>query len=134
MKNPSIHFTFTPQQHFHLTEAYLCELDVTRSVLVPNNYRTNFATIPAPARLLISPIDPVIVEAAVVHDYLTGEFGSTRGIIYKGAGETYTTYTPSWKESTYWMRTLMKRNGAPAWKRGAVYFFVRVFGVVNRLK
>jgi len=43
-------------------------------IVIPKGYRTNFASIPWYGRIFISPIDPDIVIAALVHDWLVQEF------------------------------------------------------------
>ena len=44
-------------------------------VVVPEGYKTNFASIPWAARWLVSPIDETILIAALIHDWLVQEFG-----------------------------------------------------------
>lgn len=106
-------------------------------VLLPEGMRTNFATIPAVARWLISPIDPDIVIAALVHDWLVGEFlegymGKSACIFEQGSGVFVTRYKPSWSMSAKIMRWIMKAEGAPWWKRTAVYLAVRAHGIIQR--
>ena len=109
-------------------------------VRIPRGYQTNFASIPSFVRGIISPIDPQIVEAALVHDFLTSEFGDIAGypkaIIHDhGMGIQSLRYDyTNWKQAIATMRGIMGKEGAPLWKRQAVYIAVRAYGVIKGKK
>ena len=105
------------------------QLDATRRVELHRGMRTDFASIPPIARALISPIDPDIAEAAIVHDYLVGQYTGTRGVVIKTLSSGYEVRVRyNWADACFWLAYLMKRNGAPIWKRGIVNAAVRIYG------
>lgn len=101
-------------------------------VEIPRGYPTNFASIPALARALVSPIDPDIIHAAWVHDYLVQEFCKSElfpPVIKRYVnGELVGRKRPDWNEAAFLFRRIMKEMGAPAWKRGICYAGVRIHG------
>lgn len=108
------------------------QLDDTRRVELHRGMRTDFASIPSIARALISPIDPDIAEAAIVHDYLVGQYTGVRGVVIKTlstGAEVRIRYR--WDDACFWLAYLMKRNGAPVWKRAIVNAAVRIYGWVK---
>lgn len=63
-------------------------------VSIPAGFSTNFASVPWYARWLISPVDPTLRVAALVHDYLVGEFTDPGVIIHDDGRESVV----SWKD------------------------------------
>src|SRR5690606_21098311 len=115
---------------------YRMPWDKKQYVVVPLGYATNFASVPWIARMIVSPVDPDIVIASVVHDFLVGEFHNTSGIrvipmIYvdperlDGIGHRKRV---KWDGAAWYMREIMKHEGAPRWKRFVVYSGVRLYG------
>lgn len=89
---------------------------------VPAGTRSNFASIPWYARWLISQTDEILVHAAILHDYLVGEFGPQ---------------IVSWKQANEAMYVVMKafsyRSGRwPRLKRHLVYEAVRFHAWLHR--
>lgn len=122
---------------FELTENFLfvapwSDQVVRIEVEIPRGYCTNFASMPALARLLVSPIDPDIIRASMVHDFLTQEFGQFQ--MFRPEVKEYhldtlvARHRLKWNESAFMLRAIMKYDGAPAWKRGIVYAGVRIYG------
>jgi len=131
-------FTFTDEGEFRLSERwkYTIPNGTGAFVILPAGMRTNFATIPSIARAVINPVDPDIVVAATVHDWLVGEFvdrpEEAPVMWLKRRDGSYGRYRPRWSESARIMRTIMREEGAPWWKRTAVYIAVRVHGIIQR--
>lgn len=122
---------------FELANNFSCVMPWSNHLLrevveMPRGYCTNFGSIPALARVLVSPIDPDIIHASWVHDYLTQEF--SKGQMFQPVIKRYVegcligSKRPDWNESAFIMRRIMKEMGAPAWKRGIVYAGVRIHG------
>ena len=62
------------QGGFRLRKEYRYTFENGNYIVVPAGYKTNFASIPAFARMFLSPIDPDLVIASIVHDWVIGEF------------------------------------------------------------
>lgn len=93
-------------------------------VSIPAGFSTNFASVPWYARWLISPVDPTLRVAALVHDYLVGEFADPGLIIHADD----TKERVSWRKAAAILRRIMDDDGARTWKRQAVYWAVRLHG------
>ena len=113
---------------------FTCDLDVRRSgrlwtllapleyamgeeespyvIRVPAYFQTDFASVPRLLWWLISPTDPGVGKAAVLHDYLYRE-----GFLGRRMADAI-------------MVEAMRVLGVPAWKRGAIYLALRLFGWV----
>lgn len=116
---------------FYLLENFRYTFRNGKYVVVPSGYRTNFASIPAVGRGLVSPIDPDVVIGALVHDFL----------IQEGVSEPVKTGTVStsgaidfvdWKQAVAIMRQIMIDEGASVFKRQVIYLSVRLWGWVLR--
>lgn len=129
-------FTWTDEGEFRLAHRWRYTLPDEFFVVLPEGMRTNFATIPHIARVIISPIDPDIVVAAAVHDWLVGEFydrPDEAPVLWRQTSHGhFVRWRPRWSESARIMRDIMKAEGAPWWKRTAVYLAVRGYGIVQR--
>jgi len=108
--------------------------DESQFVLIPKGYRTNFASIPGPLRAFISPIDPDIVTASVVHDWLVQEFGERQNTMHPciysdadGLKKVIDTRI-DWNQAATIMRKIMKHEKASRFKRALVYNSVRLHG------
>lgn len=122
---------------FYLTEKFRYTFRNRKYVVVPSGYRTNFASIPAVGRWLISPIDPQITVAALVHDWLTNEFDPINyanydKVICTGEQPTVLMDVVSWEQAVAILRQIMLEDGAPLWKRQVVYLSVRAYGIIKR--
>lgn len=93
-------------------------------VEITAGFATNFASVPWYARWLISPVDPTIRIAALVHDYLVGEFTDPGVIIHDDGRESIV----DWNQAAAILRRIMESDGARTWKRQAVYWAVRLHG------
>lgn len=124
---------------FWLDQSFVYRMPWDRSqyVVIPLGYATNFASVPWIARIIVSPIDPDIVIASLIHDFLVGEFHNTSGIrvipvIFLEFESKENDYnrrkTVNWDGAAWYMREIMKHEGAPRWKRFVVYSGVRLYG------
>lgn len=116
-----------------LTDGYQLRLPGTgrKRVTIPKGHVTNFASVPWFVRWIVSPIDPDIVAASVIHDGLVSEFSGPHSYVEyfdPFTGQVLGRYRPTWNEAAWIMRSIMKASGAPAWKRGIVYSGVRLYG------
>jgi len=82
--------------------------------IVPEGFKTNYASIPQILRSIIDNDDPVLKDAAVLHDYLYSLPKFTR------------------EEADNILREAMKDLGAPWWKRQVVYYSVRIAGASHK--
>lgn len=93
-----------------------------RTVRVPAGYRSNFATIPWFARWLISPVDRVVIMAALAHDWLVREFGGPRPDM-------------TWAEAATVMRKIMRAYAGDSTtktiKRHLIYWAVSAYGLLK---
>jgi hypothetical protein len=123
---------------FYLTEEYKYIFDDGKYVVVPEGYETNFASIPWYFRWLINPIDPEIVVAALVHDWLVQEWGDTDKNIPSSIftdneyGGVYDIV--DWNQAAAVLREIMSECSAPLWKRQCVYLAVRIHGILKGKK
>lgn len=104
-------------------------------IKVPQGFATDFATIHWTFRWLISPIDKHLVSAAIVHDYLvqSEEKGFGKPIIIRVSLDTgkRSEEVVTWEKASAIMRTIMKEQKAPVWKRQVVYLATRVWGILK---
>ena len=118
---------------------YRLPLDHRQYVMIPEGYETNFASIPWFVRWLISPIDPDLVLAAIVHDWLVQEHGTRAQfppVLYVEdvTGEHVFIERVDWSQAATIFRKIAKHEGASPLKRFAVYQAVRMHGAYKRLK
>jgi len=93
-------------------------------VTVPAGTYSNFGSVPWYVRWLISPVDPTLMIAAILHDYECGEHGQP---------------TTDWRTAAKHMRAVMKYfnryDPAPSWcrraKRHLVYRGVMLNGLIK---
>lgn len=94
---------------------------------IPAGMTTDFASIPRGLVWLISPTDPEILVAALIHDDLyRNDSGRSRATAGRDTDTTSKSTTRFMADS--WFRDIMRLYGAPIWKRLAAYYAVRVFG------
>lgn len=110
---------------FVLVRRWTVVLPNGKWVDIPAGFATNFASIPWFVRWLISPIDSSLLHAAIIHDYLVGEFNGEPGVLHSSAGIERV----SWRQAAAILRSVMDADGARTWKRQAVYLAVRLHGV-----
>lgn len=138
---PPPRFTLDARRRFVLLEDYVyrCPWNPLQFVVIPKGYRTNFASIPALARWLVSPIDPHIVVGALVHDWLVQEFPfetdrlTAVPWLYERASDDDVRVARKrldWADAAWYMRAIMAAEEAPSWKRFVVYAGVRLYGWV----
>ena len=112
---------------FRLVRRWMPELPNGKWVDIPAGFETNFASIPWFVRWLISPIDPTLLYAAAIHDYLVGEFNGVPGVLHSPDGIERV----SWRQAAAILRSVMDADGARTWKRQAVYWAVRAYGLAR---
>ena len=112
---------------FVLVRRWTVVLPNGKWVDIPAGFATNFASIPWFARWLISPIDPTLLYAAIIHDYLVGEFNGVPGVLHSQNGIERV----SWRQAAAILRSVMDEDGARTWKRQAVYWAVRAYGLAR---
>lgn len=93
------------------------------NVTVAPPFRTDLASVPRFAWLLIPRDDKNIVEPAVFHDWLYSNVGWPMGRAFRSATTVLTR-----RECDRILSDAMKLAGAPWWKRHAVYWAVRLGG------
>jgi hypothetical protein len=119
---------------FYLVEKFRYTFPDGKYVLVPGGYQTNFASIPKTFRWLINPIDPDVVVAALVHDWLVQEWSGPYVYVWPSViTETYSKLSHDsvdWPQAIATMRQIMEIEGAPTWKRQVIYCAVRAYGIM----
>lgn len=99
------------------------------SVTVTPPFRTDLASVPRFAWLLIPRDDKNIVEPAVFHDWLYANVGWTNGSYVAGPGKTFLLGAQfTRRQCDRVLSDAMKLAGAPWWKRHTVYLAVRLGG------
>ena len=92
-------------------------------VTVPKGFQSDLAAVPWIARCLIKPDDSDIIEAAIIHDYLVGQFGDKGGVRRNDKyGIQSQQRQVSWEEAAHIMKRVMIHDGAPRWKKNIVYY------------
>lgn len=150
MNQDSPRFEILPDGKFLLVEDFKYvfpwtseEDGMVQFVRIPRGFVTNFASVPSILRAFISPIDPDILIAAVVHDYLVNEF-ETEGVgtpeiyrkIYTDDGDVkiHIDRDVYWNKAIYIMRQIMEHEyNAPKWKQFSVYSAVRTYGRIRNI-
>ena len=118
---------------------YRLPWDHHQYVRIPERYETNFASIPWFLRWVVNPIDPHLVMAAVVHDWLVQEHGTRAQfppVLYVEdiTGENVFIERVDWSQAATIFRKIAKYEGASPLKRFAVYQAVRLNGVYKKFK
>lgn len=99
---------------------------------VPAGMTTDFASIPRLFTFLISPVDPKILAAALIHDDLYKS--RSKNAVSKTIGQDTPLHTKITHQKTSrfmadaWLREIMRLYEAPLWKQFVVYYAVRGFG------
>lgn len=121
-------FELIDKDEFELQQLWAYDFPwAAAGVVIRPGFITNFASIPWAARWVVSPIDPTICKAALVHDYLVGESTGRKGKVITGKGSSY---DPNWHQAAEILRGIMAAEGASWWKRTLVYRAVRLYGVL----
>jgi Protein of unknown function (DUF1353) len=95
--------------------------DGTTTITVPAGFRFDLSSVPRVLWWLIAPFE-LSIAAPLLHDFLY----RNRGMPPAGAVEPPRTYTRS--EVDRMFRTIMRKEGVPAWRRAIGYAAVRLFG------
>lgn len=116
-------FELIDRGEFEMKELWAYDFPWTAAgVVIRPGFITNFASIPWAARWVVSPIDPTICKAALVHDYLVGESTGIKGRVVYTHGSSR---TMNWHQAAEILRQIMAAEGASWWKRTLVYRAVR---------
>lgn len=114
--------------------------DVEAWLTIHKGSRTNLATIPWFLRSFISPIDPIFIMAAPVHDILVGEFKESQYSVYSKDSTVDSpipyTGTITWKMAADAMLFLMKQSPGKLnyIKARWIYSAIRAYGFIKGLK
>jgi hypothetical protein len=95
---------------------------------IPEGETTDFASVPTLLMWLISPTDPHIIAAALIHDDLYKQGRATAITTSNGDHEHVTPSVTSRFMADAWFRDVMELYGCPLWKRICAYYAVRMFG------
>ena len=116
LKAPVI--TYLVSEKLWRLEATYAYQDGGHEITIPEGFKFDLSSIPRPLWWIVAPFE-LSISAPLVHDFL-----------YRNGGKVPSkTYTK--KEADLLFRRMMAEEGVSAWRRGAAYQAVRLFGRWN---